>query len=341
MNTGDVIGAWLTISMPPKQSSRRRGGGASVGPPSLAVPAAGRVRTPVGRQTGVRSASGAGSSDRASGDAGRQRQGQVDVRKMINRLNRDGSPTKRQRATSDSGESTVSDADDPDADDQMAAFQRMLQRELQKQTALLTEHFKKTTDRLKEELVRMQQRVCDLEQHVNEQGETVHQLYDAVDQRDSRIFALEEQMEELRREANKPYLTFNGPGVPAAPKEEPWKQDVTTTMTLLRKYMPETEVKEQDIVQCYRVGKGKQIVCQFTRCGPSSVRDTIYDNRMDLMKDRNGQKREGSEQLYINEKLTPGAFEAYLNPRLTGGGGRLTPPSRIFAIAQKRTALST
>ena len=30
------------------------------------------------------------------------------------------------------------------------------------------------------------------------------------------------------------------------------------------------------------------------------------------------------------------------NPRLTGGGGRLTPPpSRIFAIAQKRTELST
>ena len=32
---------------------------------------------------------------------------------------------------------------------------------------------------------------------------------------------------------------------------------------------------------------------------------------------------------------------AMVNPRLTGGGGVWRPPSRIFAIAQKRTALST
>ena len=30
-----------------------------------------------------------------------------------------------------------------------------------------------------------------------------------------------------------------------------------------------------------------------------------------------------------------------LNPRLTGGGAFDAPPSQIFAIAQKRTALST
>ena len=35
-------------------------------------------------------------------------------------------------------------------------------------------------------------------------------------------------------------------------------------------------------------------------------------------------------------------YITYLNPRLTGGGGGVwRPPSRIFAIAQKRTALST
>ena len=121
---------------------------------------------------------------------------------MIDRLNRDVSPTKRQRATSDSGGSATTDADDPDVDERMAAFQSMLQRELQKQRSLLSAQFAKTTDSLKEELLSMHQRVSDLEQHVNDQGETILQLHSSVDQRDRRIFAMEEQMEEMRREMN-------------------------------------------------------------------------------------------------------------------------------------------
>ena len=38
---------------------------------------------------------------------------------------------------------------------------------------------------------------------------------------------------------------------------------------------------------------------------------------------------------YLNSRRT------FFNPRLTGGGAFDAPPSRIFAIAQKRTALST
>ena len=197
-------------------------------------------------------------------------------------------------------------------------------RNSKKQTSLLTEQFRKTTDCLKEELLTMQQKVCDLEQHVNDQGNTIQQLYDAVDGRDSRIAALEGQLEDMRREQNCSSLVFSGPGVPAAPAEEPWKEDVAAAArTMLQKYMPETQVKEQDIVQCHREDRGRRIVCQFSRYGQASVSDVVYDNRMALMKDKDGQPRGSGEQLYINEKLTPGAFQAYLKIREAKKRGRI------------------
>lgn len=301
--------------MPPKQS-RKRSQNDSAARSTTSSSAPGRDRAPADRQSGVRPSSGAGSTA--------ARPGQVDVRRMIAHLNRDGSPTKRQRAVSVSGESSASEADDPVPDEQMAAFRDMLQRELQKQTKLLTDQFQRTTDSLKEELLNMQQRIGNLERHVNDQGETIQQLYEAVDKRDARILLLEGELEETRREGNCPYLTFSGPGVPTPPKDEPWKENVaTTTRTMLQKYMPDTEVKEDDIVQCYRVDKGKTIVCRFSRWGQASVRDRIYDNRVGLTKDENGQRRDNSEQLYVNERLTQGAAAAYRSLREEKKRGRI------------------
>ena len=43
----------------------------------------------------------------------------------------------------------------------------------------------------------------------------------------------------------------------------------------------------------------------------------------------------------LDSELNLNSHVEYVNPRLTGGGRLTPPPSRIFAIAQKRTALST
>ena len=132
-----------------------------------------------------------------------------------------------------------------------------------------------------------------------------------MDSRDRRISTLEGETEELRRVNNLAYLIFEGPGVPSAPKDEPWKEDVAkTTKDLLTKNMPSVPVSDGDIRQCYRAGRGKQIVCEFTRCGSGSVRDAVYEARMTLMKDENGQRRGASDQVFCNEKLTTGAAEA-------------------------------
>ena len=254
-------------------------------------------------------------------------QGQVDVRSMIARLNRDRSPVKRRREDNDSTQSaTSSEEDDPTGEEgeQLAPIMRLLQREMRKQTTRLAEHFQRAHQTLKEELQCMQQRIGDLEQHVSDQGDTIMQLHNAVDSRDQRIWELEGEVEELRRISNVPFLVLDGPGVPAPPRDEPWREDVmATTKGVLSKYMPTAEVRDTDIVQCYRADRGKKLVCQFSRVGPGSVRDTIYDNRMAMAKDENGQMRSSSEQLYVNEKLTPGALGALMRLRAAKRNGQL------------------
>ena len=309
--------------MPPKHAQTHRRGRSDEAARTTGS-SVGRDRTAAARPTGSRPSPGQGSGAGGGGPAGRQVPGQVDVRRMISQLNRDGSPTKRQREASLSSGPSEADADDPCADEQMATFTTIIQRELKKQTSLITLQFQRTTDALKEEMLAMQRRICDLEQHVNEQTSTIQQLYEAVDSRDTRISELEGEMEEMRRESNCAYLTFNGPGVPAPPSEEPWKEEVeATTRTMLQKYMPEVEVKNEDVAQCYRVDRGRAIVCQFTRWGQGSVRDKIYDNRMNLAKDRDGQSRGPTEQLFVNERLTPGAKAAFFKLREEKKRGRL------------------
>ena len=270
--------------------------------------------------TGARSGAGAGGSLSGS-------RGQVNVRSMIAQLNRDRSPAKRQREDTGSERSTASSAEDEPADEeqeQLAPILKLLQRELQKQTVRLTDHFERAHQSLKEELQHMQQRIGELEHHVSGQGDIIMQLHDVVESRDGRIRELEDEMEDLRRASNVPFLVIDGPGVPAPPREEPWREDVAaTTKGVLSKYMPATDIKDNDIVQCYRSDRGKKLMCQFSRCGPGSVRDAVYDNRMSLRKDENGRVRSSSDQLFVSEKLTPGALEAYRRLRIAKRDGHI------------------
>ena len=138
--------------------------------------------------------------------------------------------------------------EEDEEDGQLAPILRLLRREMQKQTKRLTRQFARANQSLKEELQHMQQRLGELEQHVSTQGDTIMQLRGAVDSRDERIKELEEEMEDLRRVDNIPYLVLDGPGVPAPPREEPWREDVlSTTKEVLTKYMPAIEVKDIDI----------------------------------------------------------------------------------------------
>ena len=315
----------LAAARPPPGA--RSTGGLSGGPSGSQSRSTGGARDgPSGGQS--RSIGGArdGPSGSQSQSTGGPSQNQANVRSMIARLNRDGSPSKRQRAASPSLQSSESEDDPSAGDEQLTSMQLFLQRELRKQTALLTERFDRATDILKEELRGMHQRVDELEQHVNEQGNVIQQLRQAVDVRDDRVYMLEDQVEEIRRVGNLPFVVFDGPGIPKAPSVNPWSEDVgATTKAMLTRYMPAIDVQMSDIKQCFRVDRGKRIVCEFSRHGPGSdVHDgRIHDGRMSLLKDEHGQTRDANDQIYANDKLTPGAAEAFRKLRGEKKSGRL------------------
>ena len=241
---------------------------------------------------------------------------------MIDRLNqRDTSPAKRQRADSGSVGSAASDEESV-PDEQWAPFMRVLQRELRKQTDQLTTQFRRITDSMMEKMQQMQQRIGEVEDHLNTQGETIRQLQEAVGRRDEEIWWLQDQLEGANRRANLPYLMFEGPGVPEAPREERWKEDVPATVRgMLDKFVPQVKVRDEDIVCANR--RGKQIECQFVKHGPASVREKIYQNRMNTRFDENGQVRDNGDQIYVNEKLTEGAAAAVRTLRAEKKAGRI------------------
>lgn len=241
--------------------------------------------------------------------------GQVDVRYMVSRLNREKSPTKRQRAAS-AGSSSNASVDDRGASEELASIKQLLQRALDKQTAELTQRFESAVAALRQEISGLCQRVTELESHVNDQGDFIQQLHEAVDSRDNRIHYLEDEVEELRRESNVPYLVLDGPGLPGPPPEEPWKEDVmATTRSVLQQHVPSVPVREADIVQCYRTARGRKIMCRFASWGPGTARDAIYDARTTLQRDERGARRDPQNQIYINEKLTAGAHDAFMRLR--------------------------
>lgn len=148
----------------------------------------------------------------------------------------------------------------------------------------------------------MQHRVLDLENHVEQQGVEIDTLRSAVDRRDDRISELERAVTELEMERNRSFLIFDGPAVPPPPAgQESWEENVTETVVkTVRKYLPDIEVRKDDIVQSYRVGRGKKIVCQFVSVGRNSIRERIYQSRVKLGKDESGQRRERDDQLFVN-----------------------------------------
>ena len=308
----------------PADGTGRRPRGRLPPPATSGQPAAGPARSSQADPTPTGLGGAANRSGALSGS-----RGQVDVRSMVSRLNRQRSPAKRQRAVS-AGTSSDTSADDGgrSTDPQLAPIQQLLQRALDKQTAELTERFESTVAGLREEITGLCQRVAELESHVNDQGNVIQQLHEAVDSRDSRIHFMEDELEELRREGNIPYLVFDGPGLPGPPpelEEEPWKEDVAaTTRAVLQQHAPSVTVREEDIAQCYRTARGRKIVCRFARWGPGSIRDAIYDARTHLQRDGNGSRRQPQEQIYINEMLTTGAHNAFMKLRAARKRGEIS-----------------
>lgn len=272
---------------------------------------------------GARGRQGRAQADGPGGGRGGSGGRQGNVLSMVNNINSRGlaaasrSPSKRQRQPSE-GSSTggPSQADWSDVEDVGRVTPKMLREQLQKFSDVLSKKMDNSTERLSQEIAEMKERVVSLEKHVEEQGVVIDNMRDAIGERDARIEDLEATVDKMKREQNLPYLIFDGGAVPPPPANEPWKEDVrSTVLDLVRENLPDVNVSKSDILESYRVAKGKKIVCKFARSGRGSARDEIYQRRVSLGKDRNGERRSNASQLFINEMLTDGAQTAFTELR--------------------------
>ena len=105
-----------------------------------------------------------------------------------------------------------------------------------------------TTERLSSEFAAMKQRIQDLEQHVEEQGIVIDELRRTVDRKDQRVRELECQVQDIRMEQNRPYLIFEGEGVPSPPSQRPWTEDIRgTVVDMVGKYLPDVWVEKKTL----------------------------------------------------------------------------------------------
>ena len=226
-----------------------------------------------------------GSGGRGGASAGRAAGNQSSVKDMIQRLDRhrgDGtrseSPTKRPRKDSLSGSvSSVSSVSVSAADQPLTEL--TLRSVMQNMTQQIRGDIASEFATVREEIGRMSTRIRDLEKHIEERDNFIEDIESRLRNRESRVEELEEEMDKISNEHKKRDLIFSGSAVPAPPAQA-WAEDVTATaVTMLARCLPDVPVAAGDIDECFRVARGKRIVCRFRKSGRGSVRDEVYENR--------------------------------------------------------------
>ena len=246
-------------------------------------PAPGRAAHTRGRAgPGHDRTTGAG---RGGASAGAEAGKQGSVRDMIKRLDasrgggaRSVSPTKRPRRNSPSGSaSSGSTVSDSELDQPLTEL--TLRSVMQSMTQQIRGDIASEFAAIRDELGKMSSRIYELEKHVEQRDKFIDEMESRLQDGESRVEELEEEVERLNSEHKRRDLIFSGSAVPAPPSQA-WTEDVkATTMALLARCLPDVKVTSSDIEECFRVSRGKRILCRFRRSGKGSVRDELYERR--------------------------------------------------------------
>ena len=154
----------------------------------------------------------------------------------------------------------------------------------------------------------LQQRLRDLEEHVNNRDESTEVLFRNAEVILSRSDALSKVVDDMSAEMRQPVLILSGGAVPApvdATDERGRRlpEDVAPiAVDVVKRALPEVLIEKTDIVSCFRVANTRKLVIKFAASGPHTVRDRLYQGRFELMKKRNVPV---NERLFINESLSP------------------------------------
>lgn len=208
------------------------------------------------------------------------------MKEMICRLDgrrpdgeRSVSPSKRPRSDTyrDSSVSSAASVDDPASDQpvtaqSIAALMRTMSQQIRDDIAA-------QFSSLREEIGEMNGRIRSLEQHMEDRDNYIQEVEERLRAREAQVAGLESEVDHLSSELRKKDLILSGPAVPAPPAQA-WTEDVTATaVETLGRFLPDVPVARGDIAECYRLSRGKRILCRFRECGKGSVRDRVYEGR--------------------------------------------------------------
>lgn len=180
---------------------------------------------------------------------------------------------------------------------------------------IMREELQKMREEIRSEVVRavrdavnaLTARVEKLENHVRDRDMELDQVHRMTRDCSQQISPMYELVDDMAAETRRPTLIFSGEAIPAPVHQKDSQgrdlpEDVKPiVLDVVKRKLPDIDLKTEDIVHCFRVGRTRKVIVKFASYGINSTRDKIYEGRFTLMKDR----REG-DKLYVNESLSPG-----------------------------------
>ena len=235
------------------------------------------------------------------------RQIQTSVKTMLQRIEATDASVRPQSKRS--RESTGSIGGESSLMGKLDDLMHMIRKESQEQREAIVQDLKKELtlalkgmetkiDHIK---LSLEKRVEDVEKHTNERDILVEKLSAEVEKSRSTIKALQEEAELRDMECRAPELILSGKAVPPKPRTDT-AYDATsedlrcTALGVIRRAFPRAEVEVGDLAEVRRIG-GRVLLCRFVHTGSGSLRNFLYDNRMDL------RNKTGDDELFISESL--------------------------------------
>lgn len=220
------------------------------------------------------------------------------VNDMVRVINSVTGSNKRGRAESESP--VQRDLKTRDTGDDWSKFETVLEAAVSKLRQQIQADFEEFQNVVKQQFSAMGQRLRQVEEKLEKKTKELDEATATIQETQHELKNLQAQVEENERVTRLPSLILSGAAVP---KKPPQSQLPVTgenveqlTVDLLRRHFPGLPVTTRDVDRAHRLpGRGDpRIICRFVQSGAGSIRDTVYQNRLDLK----------GRQLYISECLT-------------------------------------
>lgn len=258
--------------------------------------------------TAVTDASGgAGGQDPA---VSRSLQSRSSVTDLIRRLDAAAEPetpdvSSNKRGRSESKSPAQRDVKARDTRDDWSKFEVILDAALSKLRQQIQADFEIFRTSMKAEFNTIGERLKRAEQQLEQKEKELVAITNRAQATESELTALRERVEENERVSRLPSLVLSGAALPPRPtaNEMPERGENVDQLVVdtLRRNFRGLNVSVNDIERAHRLpSKGDpKIICRFVRSGAGSVREEVYQRRLELK----------GRSLYVNECLTRGRAE--------------------------------